>query len=295
MQDFEYGCAHTLGEVLCLLGSPGQSPPPLLLCGGTDLLVQLREGRKQAGLLVDIKGVSELNELSFDAQDGLTLGAALPCRRLTGDALLVKKYPGLLDAVALIGGTQVQSRASVGGNLCNASPAADSIPALIVHRARCVIASVEGGREMAVEDFCIAPGRSALLPGEVLVALRIPAPLPGFGAAYLRFIPRNEMDIAVVGAGASVVLDEAGERFVSARVALAAVAPTPLLVSEAGEFLAGRVVSESVIREAASIAQAAAKPISDMRGTAEQRRRLAQVLARRALNAAVERARITRN
>ena len=185
---------------------------------------------------------------------------------------------------------QIQGRASVGGNLCNGSPAADSTPALIVHEAVCIIAGPQGMRELPVEQFCTAPGQTALQPDEFLVALRVPPVKAHFGAHYLRFIPRNEMDIAVVGAGAAVVLDEDRKTFISARLALGAVAPTPLYVAEVGEFLAGKAAGAENILTAARMAQAAARPISDMRGTADQRKHLSLVLARRALNEAVRRA-----
>jgi carbon-monoxide dehydrogenase medium subunit len=197
----------------------------------------------------------------------------------------------LIDAIHLIGGVQIQYRASVGGNLCNASPAADSIPALIVHEASCIIAGADGTRKVPVENFCTAPGKNVLEHGELLVAVSIPPPKENFGAHYLRFIPRNEMDIAVVGAGASVTLDAAKQKILSARIALGAVAPTPLFVEEAGTFLAGKEISDENIREAAAIAQAAARPISDLRGTAEHRKHLCAVLTRRALEKAIERGR----
>jgi carbon-monoxide dehydrogenase medium subunit len=198
-------------------------------------------------------------------------------------------YPGLIDSATLIGGVQIQGRASFGGNLCNASPAADSVPSLIAHGAICNIAGPNGRRTMPVEEFCVAPGRNALQPGEFLVSLSIPAPKAGFGAAYLRFIPRNEMDIAVVGAGASVQLDASGSRFESARISLGAVAPKPLYVAEAGAALAGQPVNAESVARAAQIAQNAAQPITDMRGTAEYRKHMAGVLTRRVLEKAIER------
>lgn len=289
MQAFDYVRAQSIGEVVSLLsGRDGQAR---LLAGGTDLLVQLREGRLRAALLVDIKGVPELCGLTFDSQKGLTLGAGMTCYRVCHDPNITENYPGLVDAVALIGGVQIQFRASLGGNLCNASPAADAIPALIVHEAACTIAGPNGSRTLPVEQFCTAPGRTVLQRGEILVSINIPPPQPNFGAHYLRFIPRNEMDIAEAGAGAAVTLDESGTRFTSARVALGAVAPTPLLVEESGAFLAGKKVTAENIQEAARIAQAAARPISDLRGTVEHRKHLCAVLTRRVLEKAIERAR----
>jgi carbon-monoxide dehydrogenase medium subunit len=288
MQTFEYAAARSLADAASLLS--GQAGETRVLAGGTDLLVQLREGRRSAALLVDVKTIPELNQLTCDPHAGLTLGAAVPCWRICADPAVAAAYPGLVDAVSLIGGTQVQGRASVGGNLCNASPAADSIPALIVLRAVCLIHGPAGSRQLPVEQFCTAPGRNALGPGEFLVAVHLPPPPAGFGAAYLRFIPRNEMDIAVVGAGASVTLDAAHKTIVSARIALGAVAPVPLFVPEAGEWLAGRAVSPEALETAARIAQQAAKPIDDLRGSAVQRKRLAAVLTRRALEKALARA-----
>jgi len=289
LQDFEYVAAQTIDEVVTLLSRDGDLTR--ILSGGTDLIVQLREGRKQAALVIDIKHISEVNELVFEPEAGVTIGAAVSCLRICSDPIIAAGYPGLIDAFSLIGGMQIQGRASVGGNLCNASPAADSIPALIAHRAACLIAGPGGRRELPVERFCTAPGQTQLGPGEFLVAVRIPPVEKNFGASYLRFIPRNEMDIAVVGVGAAVSLSEDGSIFNTARVALGAVAPTPLFVPEAGDYLAGKAVSAENILEASRIAQAAARPISDMRGTADQRRHLSMVLTRRALNGAITRAR----
>jgi carbon-monoxide dehydrogenase medium subunit len=196
----------------------------------------------------------------------------------------------LIDGIKLIGGVQIQNRATVGGNLCNASPAADAIPALIVHSAVCNILGSVGPRTLPAEAFCVAPGQNALQPGEFLVSISVPLPQPKFGANYLRFIPRNEMDIAVVGAGASVLLDDERGHFVTARIALGAVAPTPLLATEAGGFLAGKAVTEEHIKEAARLAQAIAKPITDLRGSAKHRKHLCAVLVERTLRTAIERA-----
>lgn len=288
MQAFEYASAKTISEAVSLLSQKGEKAR--ILAGGTDIIVQVREGRRQVELLVDIKEIPEANELSYDPEKGLQIGAAVPCYRIYENELVAKSYPGLIDSVSIIGGIQIQSRATLGGNLCNASPAADSIPSLIVYGAVCNIAGADGTRQVPIEDFCIAPGRTVLKNGEFLVSFQLPPPKKNSGAYYLRFIPRNEMDIAVVGAGASVVLDEALSSLVEARIALGAVAPTPLLVREAADLLRGKPVSDEAIAAAAEAAQAAARPISDMRGSANQRRHLVGVLTRRTLKGAIERA-----
>jgi CO/xanthine dehydrogenase FAD-binding subunit len=288
LQAFDYAAVQSVDEAVSLLAKHGDQARPL--AGGTDIIVAVREGRRQVAMLVDVKGIPELNQLSYNATQGLTLGAAVPCYRIYDHQEIAATYPGLIDAVSLVGGTAIQGRASVGGNLCNASPAADTTPALIVHSAVCVIAGPNGRREIPVEQFCTGPGRTALQPGEFLVALRMPSPPPRFGAQYLRFIPRNEMDIAVVGVGASVVLNQDQSSFVSARISLGAVAPTPLLVEPAAAALAGKAVSDEAIQQAAEAAQPAARPIDDMRGTAQYRRHLVGVLTRRALRGAIQRA-----
>jgi carbon-monoxide dehydrogenase medium subunit len=288
LKAIDYAAPRTLAEAVSLLSEHGERAR--ILAGGTDILVQVREGKRDLDLLVDAKHIPEVNELSYDPKRGLHLGAAVPCYRIYEHAEIARTYPALYDAVSLVGGIQIQSRASVGGNLCNASPAADTIPALIVHEAVCIIAGPAGQREVPVEKFCTAPGRTVLGRGEFLVRLRLPVPRPNSGSCYLRFIPRNEMDIAVVGAGAALTLDEKLTKCITARIALAAVAPTPLLVPEASGALVGRPLDGSDIDKAAALAQAAARPISDMRGTAEYRRHLVGVLVKRALRGALERA-----
>jgi CO/xanthine dehydrogenase FAD-binding subunit len=283
---FDYAAPRSLSEAVRLLAA---HPGALLLAGGTDLLVQLRSGRKATGLVVDVKRIPELNDIVYDQARGLTIGAAVPCYRLYRDSAVQQAYPALAEVASLIGGIQIQGRASLGGNLCNAAPSADGAPLLIALRARCRTAGPDGGREIPAEDFCIAPGRNALQPGELLVSLHLPPPEPLSGAQYLRFIPRNEMDIAVAGAAAAVALRDGV--FGSAQIALSAVAPTPLYVREAGAWLAGKPVNADSIHAAAAMAGAAAQPITDMRGTADYRRHLCAVLTRRALEAAVRRAR----
>ena len=261
-----------------------------VLAGGTDVLVQLRGARFGIDRLVDVKYVPEMNQLICSASEGLVLGAAVPCYRIYEDARVAALFSGLVDSASLIGGIQIQGRASVGGNLCNSSPSGDTIPGLIVLEASCVIAGPQGQRTVPVEQFCTGPGRNVLGRGEVLVELRFPAPKAHSGAHYLRFIPRNEMDIAVAGAAAAVVLDQTKRRILSAKVALSAVGPTPIYVEAAGALLAGREANEASYEAAAEAAKIAAQPIDDMRGTAHQRVQLSGVLTKRALRTAVQRA-----
>ena len=289
MEWIDFAAPKTVSEAVGLLSQHGERAR--LIAGGTDILVQLRGGRRSVDLIVDAKSIPELNEISYDPQNGLTLGAAAPCYRLYNDQAVAAAYPGLMDAATLIGGIQIQGRASIGGNLCNSAPSGDSIPPVIVLGGVCNIAGPNGTRQVAAEDFCTGPGRNVLENGEMLVSINFPAPQANAGANYLRFIPRNEMDIAIAGVGSSVVLDESGQNFVSARIALASVAPTPVFASEAAASLAGKPVSDEAIQEASEKAIEAASPIDDMRGTIRQRRHLVGVLTRRTLNNAVQRAR----
>jgi CO/xanthine dehydrogenase FAD-binding subunit len=286
---FDYAAPATLPEAVGLLVS---QPSARLLAGGTDLLVQLRAGRKEADLVIDVKKIPELNAVHFDSATGLTIGAAVPCYRLTAHPDLQTHFPALVEVASWIGGTQIQGRASLGGNLCNAAPSADSIPLLIALGASATAVGPGGRRQIPLEAFCTAPGRHQLATNEILVSIHIPTPAPHSGAAYLRFIPRNEMDIAVVGAGAAVTI--ADGHFTAARIALSSVAPTPLFVPAAGAALVGQPVSPAALEAAAHAAQAAATPISDMRGTVAYRKHLCAVLTRRALEIAISRAQESR-
>ena len=289
MEAFDFVAAKSIDEAVSILNEHGDRAR--IIAGGTDILVMMRAGRRLADVVVDVKDIPELNELTYTAEGGLTLGAAVPCYRIYEDAAVSAAYPGLIDSASLIGGIQIQGRASIGGNLCNAAPSGDSIPAVIALSGVCNIAGPNGTRQLPAEDFCTAPGQNALQQGEMLVSIDFPAPAPNSGANYLRFIPRNEMDIAVAGVGSSVVLDDSGQNFVSGRVALASVAPTPVFSRAAGDSLAGKPVNDETIRAASELAMADAKPINDMRGTIRQRIHLIGVLTRRTLNNAVERAR----
>jgi carbon-monoxide dehydrogenase medium subunit len=264
-----------------------------ILAGGTDLLVQFRAGMRQPTAFIDVKRIPELVGVSIDMErdpGGLRLGAATPAAVICEHEDVRRLWPGLAEAVHLIGSTQIQGRGTVGGNLCNASPAADTTCALIVNRATCVIAGPAGERRVSVEEFFVGPGQTVLGAGEFLMAILVPRPAPRTADAYLRLIPRSEMDIAVAGAGASVTLAADGT-CAAARVAIGAVAPTALLVPEAAAALVGTTLDESALARAAQAASRAARPIDDKRGTTAYRRAAVGVLTRRAAAEAARRAR----
>ena len=260
-----------------------------LLAGGTDLLVKLRAGFVAPEVVVDLKAIPELRRVESDTR-GFRIGAATSCAELGEHAALVAAWPGVVEALHLIGSTQIQGRASPGGNLCNASPAADSVPAMIAAGAICEVAGPDGEREVPVENIVTSPGRTSLARGEFVVAFRLPKPRPRSGDAYLRLIPRTEMDIAVVGVGVALTLDEKGV-CTHARVGLGAVAPTPLLVEAGANALIGTRVDEKALDALAAATSAACKPIDDKRGTVPYRVKVAGVLARRAAQIALARAR----
>jgi carbon-monoxide dehydrogenase medium subunit len=289
MQAFDYVAPASVQEAVAVLAKHGAAAR--VLAGGTDLIIQAREGRRDVAVMVDVKGIAELTSITHGGDGSLRIGAATSCAKIYGDAQIAKRFPALIDSASLIGGIQIQSRASLGGNLCNSGPAGDSIPTLIVLGATCEITGPGGSRSVPVEQFCTAPGRNVLQNGEMLVALSFPAPAGKSGAAFERFIPRNVMDIAVANAATSVTLSADGSRFESARIAIGAVAPTPLFVPAAAAALAGQPVSPETIAKASEAAQAAASPITDMRGSIDQRRHLVGVLVKRTINTAVARAR----
>jgi CO/xanthine dehydrogenase FAD-binding subunit len=285
MQEIRYEAPESVAQAVRLIEA---DPRATVIAGGTDLLVQFRAGQRQPTAFIDIKRIPELVDLALD-EDGLRLGAAT-CAAVISEQPEVKRlWPGLVEAVRLIGSTQIQGRGTVGGNLCNASPAADTTCALIVNRARCVVAGPAGERTVAVEQFCTGPGKTILQCGEFLVAIRIPRPAPRTSDAYLRLVPRSEMDIAVAGAGVSVTLDGDGV-CTAARVAIGAVAPTALLVPDAARALVGTRVDDAALAQAGKAASAAARPIDDKRGTAAYRRAVVGVLTRRAAVIAADRA-----
>jgi CO/xanthine dehydrogenase FAD-binding subunit len=279
-----YVAPITAEDAATALAAAGARP----LSGGTDLLVQLRAGRLKPQAIVDLKRIPGAIGVRQDA-GGFVIGGATPGIVLSEHLALKAAWPGLVEAAHLIGSTQVQGRASLAGNLCNASPAADSVPALIAARATCVVVGPGGRREVPVEDIPVGPGETSLKPGEFVLEFRLPKRPARASDAYLRLIPRTEMDIAVVGAGVSLALDADG-RVAEAHVALGAVAPTVLLVADAGQALVGSTLDEAALGALEAAARAACRPISDKRGTAEYRTRIAGVLAKRAALIAYERA-----
>lgn len=260
-----------------------------ILAGGTDLLVQMRSGHPRPDLIVDIKRIQGLREVRVDP-DGFRIGAAVSGAELGEQPAVRAAWPGVVEALELIGSTQIQGRATLAGNLCNGSPAADSVPALAVADAGVAIVGPHGRREIPVLDVVTGPGKTSLARGELVESIHLPKPPPRTGDAYLRLIPRTEMDIAVVGAGVCLTLDADGV-ITRARVALGAVAPTVVRVPEATEALVGGRLDEAALQSLAEAACAAARPIDDKRGTRDYRIKVAGVLARRAATIAYQRAR----
>jgi carbon-monoxide dehydrogenase medium subunit len=283
----QYEAPRSLEQAVALLANRGGEAR--VLAGGTDLLVQMRTDILEPALLVDIKGISELREVH--EQDGaFRIGAAVTGAELKEHAALKRAWPGVIEAANLIGSTQVQGRATMGGNLCNGSPAADSVPALIAAGAKASIVGPKGRRELAVEDVMLGPRQLALEKGEIIASFQLPKKAPRSADAYLRFIPRTEMDIAVAGCGVCLTLD-AGGTCTAARVGLGAVAARPLLVADAAKALVGSKVDDAALGKLDAAVRAACKPIDDKRGTIEYRTKVAGVLARRAGRIALERAR----
>ena len=268
-----------------LAGSDGVAR---VLAGGTDLLVQLRAGLIEPDLVVDIKRIPEMHAITEEA-GGWRVGAAVSGAEMGEHEGLCALWPGVVEAAELIGSTQIQGRATMAGNLCNASPAADSVPALVAADAIARVVGPEGGRDLAALDVATGPGQISLAKGEIVTSILLPARPPRSGDAYLRFIPRTEMDIAVVGAGVNLTLAEDGQ-CTAARVALGAVGPRVMLVAAAAEALIGTPVDDAALAALAAAAEAAAQPIDDKRGTVAFRRQVAGVLARRAAMRALERA-----
>ena len=259
-----------------------------VLAGGTDLLVKMKAGMLDPDLVVDIKRIKGMKDIRQTAS-GFSIGAAVPCAALNEHKSLTKSWPGVVEAANLIGSKQVQGRCTMAGNLCNASPAADSVPALVAANAKAVVTGPKGTRKLAIEDVPAGVGRTNLKKGEFIVTIELPKKAARSGDAYLRFIPRTEMDIAVVSVGVNLTLDGKGV-VTAARVALGAVATTVLLVKEAAKAIVGTRLDDAAMTKLAAAASAACRPIDDKRGTVEFRTDVAGVLARRAAQIAYARA-----
>jgi len=288
MQSVQFEAPGTVDEAVALLA--GSTGDVRVLAGGTDLLVQLRAQMIDPSLIVDIKKIDETRSLTKNADGSYTIGSAYAGAEATERDDITKDWPGVVEAWDLIGSTQIQGRASLGGNLCNASPAGDSVPAMIVAGMTANIAGPKGRRTIPVEDIPVRPGKTSLAKGEFIVSFNLPARPAGGGDAYLRLIPRTEMDIAVVGCGVSLVLDGSGT-VTSAKVSLGAVSAKVLTVDAAAKAIIGTKLDDDAMAKLDAACQAAATPINDKRGTIEYRTKIAGVLARRAAKIAADRAR----
>ena len=286
MTDIRYLAPRTLDEAVGAYAAAAGAAR--ILAGGTDLLVQMRAGVVRPGLIVDIKKIPEMTAIEETADGGFRIGAAVPGAVLAEHPRFAAAWPGVLEAINLIGSTQVQGRASAGGNLCNGSPAGDSVPAMVAAGAVVTVQGPNGRREMKVEDVPAGPGKTNLAPGEILVSFTLPPRTPGSSDAYLRMIPRTEMDIAVVGLGVNLTLKDGV--CTAARVGLGAVAPTVLLVEAAAKALIGTRLDAAALDAAAAACSAACRPIDDKRGTIAYRTKVAGVLLKRTVAIAAERA-----
>lgn len=282
----QYARPSSLNDAISLLADAKGNA--FVLAGGSDLLVRMKGGFVEPDLVIDIKAIDALGEI-METAEGFAIGAAVSCAVMGENAALKKAWPGVVEAANLIGSKQVQGRCTITGNLCNASPAADSVPALVAAGARAVIAGPAGKRTVAVEEVPTGPGKTSLAKDEIIEAILLDKRAPHSGDAYLRFIPRTEMDIAVVSAGVNLTLDEKGV-VTSARVALGAAAPTVLLVAQAADALVGTKVDAAALEKLAAACSAACRPIDDKRGTVEFRKKVAGVLAKRAATIAHKRA-----
>ena len=286
MPNFDYEAPTSLPDALELLARPGEIRP---LAGGTDIIDQLKSNRRNADLVVDLKRIPELLKIESNGS-GLRIGSAVSCTDVYNFTVKNGGYSALSESTELIGSIHIQNRASVGGNVCNAAPSADTIPALLVHEAVAHTASASGGeRAIPLIDFFAGPGQTVLQKGEILKELVIPIPSANTASAYLRFIPRNEMDIAVAGVGSLIEVDPSSNAVIKARIALASVAPTPVRAYAAEEFLEGTVIDAAAIDKTADLAVDAAVPITDVRGSAEYRKELIRVLTKRTLKICLER------
>ena len=285
MPNFDYEAPTSLASALELLARPGEISP---MAGGTDVIDQLKNNRRNADLVVDLKRIPDLLVLESNGS-GLRIGSAVSCTEVHNFTAENGNYSALAESSELVGSVHIQNRASIGGNVCNAAPSADTIPSLLIHEAVAHTASASGEREIPLIDFFAGPGQTVLQKGEILKELVVPTPSANTASAYLRFIPRNEMDIAVAGVGSLIEVDPSSDVVTKARIALASVAPTPVRAYAAEEFLEGKNIDVEVIAKTADLAVEATVPITDVRGSAEYRKELIKVLTKRTLNICLKR------
>jgi carbon-monoxide dehydrogenase medium subunit len=286
MKGFEYYAPHSLEDALSLLDNFREKAK--VLAGGTDLVVQMKYGNACPAVIVDAKKIPELNRLEWDEGKSLYIGAAVPLSQIKTFPPVMQKFDILYQACSIIGSMQLRNRGTVGGNICNAAPSADSAPPLLCLGAKAIVARLGGNRIVPLDRFFNGPGQTALAPNEILMGIEVPAPPIYSSGCYLRHTPRQEMDIAVVGVASLLVISKQNDQCREARIALGAVAPTPIRVPQAEAILAGRSLTDETIHEAAERAAEAAHPISDTRGSAEYRKEIVKVLTRRTLNKALE-------
>ncbi len=284
MKKFDYLAPTNLGEALEMLRDRPEAKP---LAGGTDVLIQLKDGRISMDALVSLKRIPELQTLQHNGK--LTIGSAVTTGQIAADKQIQESYTALALGTALIGSVQIRNMATVGGNICNASPSADSVPPLLALGAEIVLANAQGERTVPLNEFYLGPGETVMQPGELLKEIVVPKPPKGSGSYYLRHTPRAWMDIATVGVAAYISLDKVG-KIAKSRIALGAVAPTPIRAVKAESLLQGQSPVEDSLEEAGMVASQEASPISDVRASAEYRKHLVSVLTQRALHGALEKA-----
>lgn len=288
MKPFSYVAPTSLDEAYKVLAQADGPGSVRAIVGGSDLIDQMRQERRTPSVVLDIKRIPEMNRLEWVAGEGLHLGAAVCCTDTAAFPAVQENYGSLAESAQLIGSVQIQNRASVAGNICNSTPSADSVPGLITYGARVVLVGPRGRREVELGDFLTGPGQNVLAPDEVLLETIVPPPLPNSSGHYLRFIPRNEMDIAVAGVASMLALEPGTTKCAQVRIVLASVAPTAVRATAAEQVLEGNEVTVDLIREAGERAVEAASPISDVRGSAEYRIELVKVLTRRTLARCME-------
>ena len=283
LKPFSYVAPKSLQEAFDVLSKGNGAGEVRALVGGTDLIDQVKEGRRAPSVVMDVKHIPEMMRLEWVPNEGLHIGAAVPCTDTAAFPSVVELYTSIQESCLLVGSTQIQNRASIGGNVCNSAPSADTVPPIVTFSARAVIVGPRGRREVLMESFFTGPGQNVMAPDEVLLETIVPPPASNSSGHYLRFIPRNEMDIAVVGVASMLTLAPGSLQCIQARIVLASVAPTAIRATAAEAVLEGKTVTAALIQEAGELAVGAAKPITDVRGTIEYRKELVNVLTRRTL------------